>query len=416
MEYEEENRKLIEFFLERSFFRAWRTGKPENFINLEVFWNTRCNLACKYCYLKRFGNLLYPEFDEKQAAGNIDFLVEWLRRRGFRPKIEFFSGEPLIQPACYEQIQKLATVARTMVIPTNFTFILSERLTAKVEQLLASSDCRIFLSASFDGKYCEHARPFKSGVELRDDAYYDRCFEFAVKHDFGFHPMIAPQNIENWIENFLWFQEQFEKFNHPWWHLYLLEVRNPEWSKRDLKHLDEFLTFLVTWTLRKTGNANNFFDFLFQKRGFNILSSPFTTVGRGIGCSIQSTLTIRAYDLAIVPCHRLSYPQFLLGHLTKKGIEIRNPELWIVLYSFDRRCLPYCESCPFKELCSGGCLGAQYESIGDPFTPHPNVCQLEAVKIRSIISALEEHRILNRVLRRVRPEKRLAIEVIRNEL
>jgi len=401
--------KMIEYILERTFYKTWRNGEGL-FSKLELFVNPYCNLRCKYCYLQRYSEGLYPPEARKpprEILSNGLRVLRWLKANDFRPEIEIFSGEPLIQPACIELMVRASEVAKQVVVPTNYTFLLSERLTRLVESTLRPN---IVLSASFDGKYCEHARPFKHGPELRDDVYYDKCFQFNAKHRFGFHPMVAPQNIENWTENFLWFQENFKKFGIPWTNLYLLEVRNPEWTKSQLRHLDEFLRFLVRWSWKKCQSSNRLFrEFLFKGRGFNILSSPFVTIGRGIGCSIQSTLTIRLGDLAIVPCHRTAYKPFILGYF-RDGIEITNPELFVAVYSFDRRSLLYCEQCDIRELCSGGCLGAQLESLGDMFTPHPNVCLLEHIKINAILSELNEIGVLSYLTKFIRTEKQKAIE------
>jgi hypothetical protein len=56
----------------------------------------------------------------------------------------------------------------------------------------------------------EENRPYKSNLDLpieviRDDAYYDKCFDFVKNNGGGFHPMIYSKNIEKWKDNFLWF-------------------------------------------------------------------------------------------------------------------------------------------------------------------------------------------------------------------
>ena len=135
-------------------------------------------------------------------------------------------------------------------------------------------------------------------------------------------------------------------------------------------------------------------DFTFRMRGYNILN-PFGGVGRGLGCSIQAMVYVRLSDLAIVPCHRTSYDEFVYGYFNVEndeitGIKAKNPELMVEIYSFEAENQPYCEQCVIKEVCSHGCLGAQYEFNGDLFTPIPSVCALEHEKIRSIIKATKD--------------------------
>ena len=121
---------------------------------------------------------------------------------------------------------------------------------------------RVGLSISMDGKFMEVNRPWRqvkriknemvtSEEEIRDDEYYDKVFDFAVKYNAGFHPMIYSNNIENWKQNWLWFQEKFEEKGIPFSNIYLLEIRNEEWSERQIKDYSEFLDFIVEWTYNK---------------------------------------------------------------------------------------------------------------------------------------------------------------------
>jgi len=475
-----ENDELMESFLERTFYSGWRDKdkedtRLENFRSLEIQLNAKCNLACKYCYLNRYGDKLYPEElnDEETILRNLDALIRWIKENNFYPKLELFTGETFMQPISFEILTRIidelgGDVERAIVIPTNFTFLLNDELTKKVEDIIEKGrerNIKIFLSASFDGKYCEGNRPFRQNVEShgispariwtqklgenddpRDDAYYDKAFKFIEKWGFGFHPMVYSEHIEDWKKNFLWFQEQFEKVGHPWYYLYLLEIRNVEWSNKQIQDYMEFVKFLWRWTYKKCGNnTKTLFDFLFKKKGFNILSSPLTTVGRGIGCSIQGTLFVRLGDLAIVPCHRTCYEPFNYGRLkvesgiqevsgyTRKdgktvedyikdkgdrivGVEAENVELMIGIYSMDSAKLPYCEACVINPLCNKGCLGSQYEVTGDLFTPIPTVCRLYHAKIKAMIEVFTELKIFDEVASKINVDKQRALVTIRKML
>ncbi|GAI89817.1 unnamed protein product, partial [marine sediment metagenome] len=204
------------------------------------------------------------------------------------------------------------------------------------------------------------------------------------------------------------------KFDIPFNSIYLLEIRNAEWTAPQVRTFAEFIRWLVNWTKDLLGERT--IEFLFR-RGFNILSNPLSTVGRGLGCSVQSTLFIRLGDLSLMPCHRTSYPQFIYGNLETDGekvtgLNIRNPELMMGIYSLVGDNLPFCENCLIKPLCQKGCLGAQYETTGDLFTPIPTVCMLEHGKIIGLARGLIETGLFNEVLNRVKEEKRFALEQI----
>ncbi len=477
MNFKEQNDELMTAFYERTFYKGFRDPddeKYQNFRSLELIMTYKCNLSCKYCYVNRFGEELYPPElyeDDEVVFRNLRLVVAWLKENEFRPKIEIFTGEAFIQPITFRCldyiIEELGNHERRLlvVIPTNFSFLLSDSLTSKVEAILQKAQDNgvdISLSGSFDGKYCESNRPFKMNVkghsvsparvwtwehgdvpDPRDDAYYDKAFAFNKKWGFGFHPMIYSDNIKHWKENFLWFQEKFIKHDNPWMFLYLLEVRNVEWSNQQIKDYAEFIKFLWRWAWDKCDrDFKKFWYFLFNRKGFNILSSPLTTVGRGIGCSIQGTMMIRLGDLIIPPCHRTSYEPFIFGKMKVKedvrvvegyiradgtkaagyiqdrskivGVEANNFEMMIGIYSTDSKNFPYCESCLIAPLCNRGCFGSQYEVTGDVFTPIPTVCRMYHAKMKALIEVMMELGMFEQMLGRINKDKAAAFQALRS--
>lgn len=452
-EYQKENDQLIDNFLNRTWYKEWRNPETpglENFRSLEFMLNYRCNLACQYCYVNRYGEELYPSElyeDEEKVLKNLNIYLDWLVENNFQPRVELFSGEALCQRIGHKAlemiIEKLGEAGQKgpVIVPTNYTFILSKWQTKNVERLIARGaelGINVSLSASFDGKYCEGNRPFRRDVDWeksylkpqrsdwhweykgipdpRNDEYYDKCFAFAAKYKFGFHPMIYSHTVDKWIQNFKWFQEMFMKHNIPWDNIYLLEVRNPEWTKKQILDFGKFVTFLVEWAFNKVGrDRDKFLDFIYDGRGFNMLSSPLSTIGRGIGCSYQSCIYLRLGDLSLGSCHRTSYEPFILGQYQVEndeivGLKTKNIEHWIASISFDSDNFPYCEQCMIKKICSHGCLGAQLETTGDPFTPFPTMCQMEHEKLVAMMRAYKKIGVWNVMYSRLRDDKKLAFD------
>jgi len=344
-------------------------------------------------------------------------IIDFLEKFNFSGRLEIFSGEPLIKDSTFQIIEyALEKLPKARIlIPTNMTFLFDEDKTQAVEELLHSR--RVYLSASVDGKYLQNMnRPHKGGF-LFDDEAWNEVFAFAKKWDVGFHPMIYSNGIELWEDNFLWFMDMYDKYGIEKWNLYLLEVRNPEWTRKQCLELEKFMKFLTKYAYDVIAQSSerNLLDFIFKKRGWNILSSPFVRIGRGLGCSIQSTLTIRVGDLAIVPCHRTSYKQFVAGYFTVqdgeiKGIRAHNPYAYTAMMTTSHTMFPYCEQCILRDVCSGGCLGAQYEVFGDPFVPIPSVCMMEFAKYKGIFEGFLEIGVLKTLLNSAHPRKRAAIE------
>lgn len=449
--YNDENNVLLQNFMEKTYFHVWKTlwkknvDNDTNAINLinnnEIFYgnysslelqlNSYCDLDCLYCYEQKYGETYFPNGtgNKKTVLHNTQLILDFLYKNKMFPHIEIFSGDPLVQSLGHDVIEKIIEMAEdnkkitnSISIPTNMSFLLHPDKKNRIELLMDRAQkvgIRISLSASVDGKYMEMNRPFKRSDKFkRDDAFYDDLFSFAKKYGTGFHPMLYSNNIKMWKQNFLWFQEQFEKYKIRWDGLYLLEVRNVEWSNDELYHLYDFLRWLVHWTFNKLNKNVN--DYLLHNRVFNILNAPFGTSGRGIGCSIQSTLQLRVGDLSWAMCHRLMYDKYQSGKFIVENDEITgklesyNVESFIGLQASDVKSFPNCESCSVKHLCHGGCLGSNYESTGDPYTTHPIVCQVEHYKILGILQGLADTNLLVPMMARVTSNKQISIQNLIN--
>lgn len=421
----DDDAKVLINFLNRTFFSGFRhPEKMPNYSTIELIIDPYCNLACKYCYLNKYGRELNPNISISSIRENSKKIIDFLKDLGFKGRIEIFGGEPLIKDYALDMIEQflIETDAKEIVVPSNMTFLLNIQKDKRVRELieLGKDLGRPFLiSSSWDGKLMQAInRPFKVKKSVDFDAWADKIFEFATQYKIGFHPMIYSNNIEQWFDNFLWFQKKFKEFNIPFSSLYLLEVRNPEWTIEQIKSFMSFIDNVVKWTFNTPckSQKKNFLEFLFEKRGYNLLSAPFSTIGRGIGCSIQSALHIRINDLAIVPCHRTSYEHFIAGYLKFDGknvyVKSKNIVPYLAIHALSAKTLPMCEHCPLNSMCSFGCLGAQYETTGDLFTPIPTVCMLEHGKVFQLIRSFQDVDVLNDIKARVSPEKKSAIEFL----
>jgi radical SAM protein with 4Fe4S-binding SPASM domain len=404
--------ELIENILNRTFFKAWKNQKYlddpykyGNYGELELQITANCDLQCKYCYYQRYSKDLYPSkiTKPKLVLKNLDMILKWLEKNSLYPKFNLFSGEIFSQKIGFQVLEKTInwhiknSINGQIVIPTNFTFIFDKEKTKQIENLLNTAKenkIKIHLSASIDGKYCDENRPLRNKT-VRTDEYYDNLFKFCKKWDYSFHPMIYNEKIEKWIDNFLWFQENFEKHDLDWKSLYLLEVRNKEWTKNQLKEFYKFIRFVIKWTYQKAKiPKEDFPKFTFQNKLFNLFSM-FSTTGRGIGCSIQSTMQLRLGDLTTTLCHRNSYDElnlfkFKTDDTEITGIESINPSMLISMFSSKTKNFPFCEHCLINEFCSGQCLGSMYETNKDNFIVIPTVCALEHIKVAAILDELKE--------------------------
>jgi radical SAM protein with 4Fe4S-binding SPASM domain len=436
MSYQQENNEIVKNFLERTYFKAWREWEAaekdtgyflNNYRNLEFDLSDVCELKCSYCYVTKFGKQYFPDPALKNPQtifDNAKVVMDWLWENQMRPKLELFGGDALNQKVGFDIINEVITRAEAgkpsfteIIVPTNMNFLLDDDKIILVEDFIERGkkvNLPLFLSASVDGIYMEDNRSFRSNRK-RDEQFYDKLFKFAKKYHFGFHPMVYSENIEKWWDNFLWFQRKFKEYDLPPTSMYLLEVRNAEWNEEQCKHLYEFLKKLTMWV---TKNLQQYEDpareFYRKKWSFNTLSNPFSHIGRGLGCSLQSSMYLRMGDLTTFPCHRLMYDYFKLFRFIKKDekitdIEAITPELLFATNSTNTSNFPVCEHCIANSICSYGCLGAQFENTGDMFVPIPSMCRMEFYRLKGIFEGFKESGLLDGLLGMAQDERKKII-------
>lgn len=422
--YELEQKKLLLDFLNIHCFENWKilpSKRPRDmYVNsLEMMVSPICNTKCTYCYIKNYSNELYPcNYDEHTLIDNCDKLMNWIYLNRYYPdRIEIFSGEFFNLPFWKKYLNTIIKYLDLMeegtnvsiVIPTNGTFLFNDNKTKEISEYidnLRNKNYYIFLSLSIDGKYLDNdTRALRNGKKYDDD-FYDKAFKFANYHNLNFHPMIGCKGIDKWIDNFDWYIQNMQKYfniskKEAFNRIYLLEVRNPDWTNSELKYFYKFLNHLLDNIFE--GCESSYEKFLcFKNQGLNIFSQIISCVGRGLGCSFQSTFDVRMGDLALVQCHRTSYDELLAGYLLidndKLDINIKNVNSYIFSNSFDFKYTNNCVDCPISNLCIGPCVGCNYEINKDLYTMVPTVCKLEIVKILTIIERLDNEGILDYII------------------
>ena len=425
MTYNDEQKALFLNYLDNHTFCYWKGSKDKYYeTELELIISPTCNTKCTYCYYNNYAEkYIYPNKIncKDKIIDNCEQIMKWIAKNHYNPgTIEIFSGEFINLPYCQEIldiIDKYAPKGTAVVIPTNGTFCRSEKTMEKAQKFLdkyefSCKDHNIYIhySLSVDGKYLDNiTRAMKDGTQY-DDIFYDRLFTFAAKNQLLFHPMVSANGIEKWLDNYDWYIENVMKYFdcneiEAFQKIYLLEVRNPDWSAEECKYLEKFVKYLVNKTFKAfNSNIEDYWNnFLRGAHTFNFFSSLISTISRGLGCSIQQCFAVRLGDLALVPCHRTAYKGYNACYLkfdenSNLDIELENPNMYMFVQSFDARNGVLCSDCPISSLCSRYCLGANYEVNKDFFIPAKNVCLMEYAKIKSLVEAFNEIGVLDKIL------------------
>lgn len=420
-QFQKEQDQLLKTILDLRFFLPWHDtkideGALQSDTKLEIYITNECDKRCKYCYLwKNKG--LYPQdkLDHQLILNNLKILYEWMLKKEFYiPEVSFFTGEIWytqfgldILDLTLQYIKKGLRV-NSWMIPANCSFIEDDIQTAKIQSYInAFSECGqpLLFSISVDGKLIEEEmRPSKE-TNINYDEYWDKLFTFAKHNNYYFHPMVSAKSIHKWIENYKWWESQLKKYNYyTVTHLMLLEVRNDDWTEENINDYCKFLDFLVDKYLQDAcqGDIKKLANHVFNIRntegnqldGYIPYCFPHTDTF--IGCTQATDLTVRLGDLAICPCHRLAYDKYIYGHFKVENNEIvdiiaNNPQVAIkILMANFNLCSFGCDTCTFNNYCLKGCHGMQYESMGDPFIPNPNICYFFKRKYSFLIEKYKE--------------------------
>ncbi len=203
----------------------------------------------------------------------------------------------------------------------------------------------------------------------------------------------------------------FNKYGMTYDWFMMLEVRNDDWTVETIR---EYLCFLdyVFETYKRDVYLNDI-QFMaadvmrllpnhrspFHAGSYNSIS--LASSGDNLSCSLSRNMIVRLGDLALCPCHRLSYPHLLYGNLKTENGEITG--ITSNNIQFAEHCLAMnsrtsnlgCDVCKLKNICLQGCYGSQYEARKDPFITIPSVCSLFYEKTRFLLKKYEESGILN---------------------
>lgn len=421
--------QLISAYLFNYVFNGKQLNKYKlSNLQLELIVSPECNQNCKYCYLAKFGEDLYPIKERKtkeQIIDNLKTLLSFLDfNKIFVPGIHLFAGDMFFKDLIffdviqeiYDYYNKIFQSEKPyfdnpknsigIFVPTNFSFATNKNIVSQLidwKNKFAALNITLKFSASLDGKFLTANRENKSINEV--DNYYYQVFEAIKQLDAGFHPMVSPFGIEKWIDNYQWLMEQFNihQFDKTFSELYpmMLETRDDNWDLYSINCYLDFLNFLIEDRLKQCNNSIEQLTYhLFCGDGKNNTLPGIThydniklhykeRMNDISNCDISQLFCITLNNLKMVPCHRLSYSHFAGGQFLNNNnqLEIKaiNPSGYIGLQLNSSQIHSKCLKCPIYHFCNKGCYGAQYETHGEPLMLNQSVCNLFQEKNKFLI-------------------------------
>ena len=383
----EEQSKLFENFLSNFIYPNIENNK---IFRLELILTPDCNKECKYCYLQKNKDKMYPQEtrDLNLILKNLDSLLNYYLKKDLKiRKLDLYSGEiwgSKFANSVFDTILKFidnGLKINTIIIPSNGSFIFNDEYLSNVEYYINEFHQRkveLCYSLSYDGILDQENRPFNIYTECQED----KIFEFAQKYEFGFHPMISAYGIEKQIDNHWFWVEKMKKYSKNLLiDIMFLEVRDGgTWTKEKIQHYLAWLKVFAEWAIKEEFN-NDYLESLMQI--LRISDNPlgcsyvpfFQTINNNeISCSLTQSLVVRLGDLAVVPCHRLCYGKHIYGKYILKddeivGVKGKNVNLMHSNLLLGSSGYLKCDICPFAQYCIKQCQGACFEFNKEPLYP-----------------------------------------------
>lgn len=393
-------------------------SKNKNKRAVEFIITPECSKDCGICYLQKHRDKLYPDeiVDNEAILTNLRSVLNyWVVNKKKVPLVDLFSGEIWGEQLGYDVLNTMLEFAREfkytngISIATNMDFLFTPNGQKWMEYFIDefnSLGIRINISASIDGAYLDGVyRPQDSKYSIKidyDQDYYDKIFEFQSKYRFGFHPMVYSKNCKYWCDNFDWYISMIKRYypDSPNKTPMMLEVRDDNWTDEDLIYFKKFLSHVIDYHYKEVYKENiyAFTEFLTRIRDYRIFINNNVGIYHYDGklnCTVQNELFIRLGDLAIVPCHRTSYPENVYGWIAFDGEKMVAKAynftlMRKVLGMIPKNDIEECKSCVYNRLCMKGCLGSQLETNGDMFKPCESVCKMQKAKIDFLVDKYTE--------------------------
>lgn len=320
----------------------------------------KCNMACKYCSVRKLHKTCEKELSTKQWKDIISKLAEW----GVF-QIGFTGGEPTLRKDLPELVEHVHKKGCVFNLTTNGWF-LDEDL---VYKLVCSGmkQCQVSLDSHIP----------KTHDKLRGNNSHNRALKsIKILQNYGVAVGIDCVVSRNNIKDIMKFVEWIETQKIPY--LTLIKLKKGDLSDKQYSSLapnySEYSEIIRLVCSRKENkNPNITLDCGSVSNLQQVASKDKFSEIPVAGCPIGHHLICISPNGEIYACAALLDKKFCLGNILKDNIE----EIWknnSLLKNFrliKKKVNGNCKNCERLDLCRGGCRGIAYSASKELFVSDP---------------------------------------------
>ncbi len=352
-----------------------------------------CNLSCKYCFAQ--GGDYGEESKNIMKSDVLKGLKDLIYKRVSDTKtvrIEFFGGEPLLNPKMIIEVYNLCEQIKDET-GINFIYRISTNLTTLSSEILdVIVRGKFIVSVSIDGNENTQNfnRPGKNGENYYEDII-NNCIRIrnqskdvllVARLTIYSNTTCLSENVNDLIKyNLFDFFQIFPAFIPD------TNISNDNkniWRNNSINYFvpenvtDNFNSFISKYetffSINNRFSGNLEFERIADLIINNKIVNSYCFAGRNY-------FTLSS-DFSIVPCHRLvGNDDFLLGYINRK---IEDPKEWRESYLSNE----VCRHCWGRYICGGGCKQQNYLKTGNINKPDVSFCNSELQIIENVICSL----------------------------
>jgi len=343
----------------------------------QIVLTKKCNLACKYCYIKQNHAIMTTEIFNSHYK-ILPKLMDKYNKKNYHASL--FGGEPLLN---WELIKYIIPILKKDPKCTQIIIITNALLLKDDKKRQFIKDNNINLSISFDGLWNKENRPKHKGISSFED-YLKEPLKSFITSNGSCKVMVAPSSISTMTENFEWFVDKYG-INNPDFSL----VRDNIWTEKDVLVYKYECKRLANRVIKYYKNGINANVGLFHLYTLDLIFGKIQGK-RPFGCFAGCHGAGFMPNGDIYPCARFGTNKSkIIGNSIKKKFYNKSLNYFLKPKVSNPKTFNKCLSCELYKYCNAGCT---YEQIKNSYNAEPldNVCKLLKITYKETIRITNE--------------------------